>query len=228
MVRSFGVFVIVFFVLAGGLPDANAASEWCRSVQAPQIHIETSTDNVSYDFSKSEKDLNGFSIDTVNPYSDNVITDVGGLMRGGITVSQSMRYGTLTNTRTHEICYWYTNIDITLHINPTIYIASEFPQGSCKHNAIMQHEQQHVMIDRQIVNKYAQSIGQVVKAEVQRQQVYGPVSLGRQAEVEAFLKSNMQKIVSQHTDVMNQERKQRQQAFDSLQEYERVNRLCKK
>ncbi|HNQ92339.1 MAG TPA: hypothetical protein PKI93_05340 [Alphaproteobacteria bacterium] len=220
-----GLFAAVFAM--GGVSASSFAENWCKSVQAPQIHIKTSTDSVSYNFSLSEKALNGFSIDTVNPYGGNVITDVGGLMKGGIVVSQSMRYGTMTNTRTNEVCYWYTDIDISLHINPTIYIASEFPHGTCKHNAIMQHEQQHVMIDRQIVNKFAPLIGQAVKNEVRRQTTFGPISTSRQAELEAYLKSNMQTIVNRQTDIMNAERKQRQQALDNLQEYERVNHVCK-
>ncbi len=222
-------FIFMSLSVCGSLalsPPAFAQG-WCRSVQSPQIHVKTSTDQVRYDFSRSEKDLNNFSVDTVNPYGKSVITDVGGLMQGGISASQSMRYGTMTNNASREICYWYTNIDVMLHINPTIFIAREFPQGSCKHNAILAHEQQHVMIDREIVNKYAKIIGDALNNEVRKKSVFGPLPLSRQGELEAYLKSNMQNILTVYTQKMNDERKQRQQAFDNLKEYERVNHMCK-
>ncbi len=218
---------LIFLSMTAVLMPSAFAQGWCRSVQFPQINIKTSTDQVRYDFSKSEKNLNNFSVDTVNPYGKSVITDVGGLMQGGISASQSMRYGTKTDTRTNEICYWYTGIDVSLHINPTIYVANEFPQGTCKHNAILAHEQQHVMIDREIVNKYAKIIGDALNSEVRKQSVFGPLPLAQQGQLEDYLKKNMQNILTIYTQKMNDERKQRQQALDNLKEYERINHMCK-
>lgn len=207
--------------------SAKADNAWCTARQAPQINIKTSTDNISYDFSKSEKQLNTFHIDSVNPYGDNVITDVGGLMEGGISLSQSMEYGTLTNTGTQQICYWYTKVDVTLHIQPTIYVASEFPKGSCKHNAILEHEHQHVIIDREIVNKYAALIGTSLQTELARQKIYGPIPLNQKTWLEQSLKDRMQSLLSAYGNQMNAERKQRQQAFDNINEYQRVNKMCR-
>ncbi|HRK98158.1 MAG: hypothetical protein KDJ26_04045 [Alphaproteobacteria bacterium] len=218
---------ILIFILLLGISIPVYADDWCKNVQSPQINVKTSTDNISYDFSKSEKELNGFSVDTVNPYGHDVITDVGGLMRGGISLSQSMSYGTLTNSLSKEICYWYTNINVTLHIFPTIYVANEFPKGTCKHNAILAHEHRHVIIDREIVNKYALVVGQALKEEMRRGHVYGPVPLSRQAELEKQLKKQMQAILTKYSEIINEERRSRQQALDNLQEYENVNTLCR-
>ena len=219
---AFAIFGAV--LMFSGIAQSDS---WCKSVQAPHIHVKTDTDSVRYDYSKSEKQLNNFNIDTVNPYGDNVITDVGGLMEGRINMGQRMKYGTLTNTHTNEICYWYTEITVTLHISPTIYVANEFPKGTCKHNAILGHEHQHVMIDREIVNKYASQIGKALYEEVNARGVYGPVSVNKRAQLEATLKNRMEKLLTTYSDKMNAERRQRQQALDSLNEYERVNKVCK-
>lgn len=198
----------------------------CKSSKIPKINVRTSTNPVVYDFSKAERDLNGFSVDTVNPYGEGVSTDVGGLMRGGITVSHSVKYETVTNSQSREMCYYYSQVDIVIHINPTVYVAREFPQGSCKHNAILQHENQHVIIDREVVNKYAQIIGQNVSADVSRQSMFGPIAESGRAQMEAYIADHMKQMISTYTDQMNNERRQRQQAHDSMAEYERVNRLC--
>lgn len=222
LLRVFFLTGLVFFLQASPV----LAEGWCTSVQSPHIRVKTDTDNIQYDFSKSEKDLNHFSIDTVNPYGDSVITDVGGLMQGRINVSQRMKYGTLTNTRTSEICYWYTEVTVSLHVSPTIFVAKEFPKGSCKHKAILDHEHQHVMIDREIVNKYAKMIGDTLYREVSERGVFGPVPLSKSTQLEGQLKKRMELLLTQYSDQINEERRIRQQALDSLSEYERVNKAC--
>lgn len=226
--RCFAFFALAGAVISGFVPveAAFAKSSWCQMTKAPVVNIRASTDKISYNFTTSEKSLNGFDVDTINPYGKNVITDVGGLMKGGIETSQSMRFSTLTNPRLREVCYWYDTVDVNIHINPTIYIASEFPQGSCMHNAIMEHEQKHVTVDREMVNKYAQLIGNAIKAETDRQPIYGPVPLAQEKAIEAAIKSKMQSIVTNLIAQMDQERKTRQQVVDNLSEYQRVNALC--
>lgn len=219
-----GLAVLSVFVLASVPAFAEFA---CKSETVPKINVRTSTTPVAYDFTKTEKDLNNFSVDTINPYGESVSTDVGGLMRGGITVSHSVKYETVTNRLSREMCYWYSQIDIVIHINPTIYVAREFPQGSCKHNAILQHETRHVIIDREVVNKYAQIIGQNVSDDVSRQSVFGPIAESDHGQMEAYIADHMKQIVSRYTNEMNAERRQRQQAHDSMAEYERVNNMCR-
>lgn len=226
--KIFAVFVLSGAVISGFVPAAGAfaQSSWCQMNKAPVVNIRASTDKISYNFTTSEKSLNGFDVDTVNPYGKNVITDVGGLMKGGIETSQSMRFSTLTNPRLKEVCYWYDTVDVNIHINPTIYIASEFPERSCMHKAIMEHEQKHVTVDREMVNKYAQLIGNAIKAETDRQPIYGPVPLAQEKAIEEAIKGKMKSIVTSLTAQMDEERRVRQQAVDNLSEYQRVNSLC--
>jgi hypothetical protein len=143
MKNRFALSVLTCLAALGSFSGAAFAAEasWCKPDKAPRVTVKASTDQVSYNFSKSEKDLNKFHVDTVNPYGGNVITDVGGLMAGGIETRQSMRFSTLTHQGLGQTCYWYDTVDVLVHIQPTIYIASEFPKGTCKHNAIMGHEQ---------------------------------------------------------------------------------------
>lgn len=206
----------------------KAIAGGCVAQDTPQVSVKTSTDNISYNFTQSMKQLDRKPINTINPYGRDVITDVGGLMQGGIRISEQMRYGTLTNPNTNQICYWYTMITVSIHINPTVYVASDFPRGTCMHNAILAHEHQHVMIDRDIVNKYAQIIGHALRQELARQSAYGPYSTSQQSQVEDGLKTSISNFIQNYANQMNAERQQRQQALDNINEYERVNHLCKK
>jgi hypothetical protein len=220
-------FVILTMLFCGFSRPAQA-DNWCTPNKAPTINIKTSTDQISYDFSRSEKQLNNFDISTVSPYGNNVITDVGGLMKGGIETQQRMSFETMTNQRTQQVCFWHDTIEVMLHIKPTIFIASEFPQGSCMHNSIMGHEQKHIQVDREIVNKYAALIGQAFQNDVSQYRVFGPFPTSNQDAALEQVKTRMQNILRQYTDQMSTERKSRQQQIDNLGEYERVNKSCKR
>lgn len=220
----FAITVLALLPLQAKAADKN----WCVPKNPPSINIRTSTDQVSYNFTLSEKHLDKFSVSTVNPYGNNVITDVGGLMKGGIESQQQMTFGTTTNPRTNEICYWHNTMDIYIHIKPTIYVASKFPRGTCMHNAILAHEHKHVVVDREIVNKYAALIGNALRSDITQYRTYGPVPLSQKSALESQLKQRMQSIFTSYTTQMSAERKARQQEVDSLSEYERVNHLCPK
>jgi hypothetical protein len=210
------------------LSNIGYANDWCKPSKAPSINIKTSTDNISYDFNLSEKQLNKFDSSTVNPYGSNVITDVGGLMKGGIETKHQMSFATLTNPRTKQMCFWYDKVEVSLHIRPKIYVARDFPKGSCMHSAILGHEHKHVIVDREIVNKYAALIGDALKYTVARNPVFGPISTDQKQIMLDQVKINMQNIVQEYISQMSNERKQRQQAVDNLAEYERVNKSCKR
>lgn len=224
-------FLTVLMILAGAAlatpAAASSTGNWCKADNAPRIEIKTSTDQVSWDFTQSEKQLNRFKIDTVNPYGKEVITDVGGLMQGGIELKESMRFKTLTHNGLNQICYWFDTIVVTLHIKPTIYIATEFPRGSCKHEAIREHELKHIAVDREIVNKYANMLGQAVRDEMMRQTVFGPYNVSQSGQAEAYIRGRLERLLKTYSRLMDDERRTRQQKVDSLSEYERVNRMCR-
>lgn len=220
--------LVILTLAVCGVSQSARAENWCKATKAPSITIRTSTDQINYDFSRSEKQLNNFSITTVSPYASNIITDVGGLMKGGIETQQRMSFGTLTNSQSRQICIWHDSIDVMLHIKPTIYIANEFPPGTCMHDSIMGHEQKHIQVDREIVNKYAALIGQALRNDVAQYAVFGPFPVSNQQAALEQIKSRMQNILRQYTNQMSAERKSRQQQIDNLSEYERVNKSCKR
>lgn len=217
---------LIISLISMGFTTTSHAESWCEAKSPPSINIHTSTDDISYNYSLSKKDLDHFEISTVNPYASNVITDVGGLMKGGIETKQNLSFGTMTNYATQEICFWYDKVDIYLHIKPTIYIANDFPRGSCMFNAIMEHEQKHVLVDREIVNKYAATIGNAIQGDIARSRLFGPSPLSQKNEIQSAIGKKVQDLLNQYTTQMSDERRKRQQKIDSLEEYERINHLC--
>ena len=220
-----------FVVFLGCLllaPIANAQDRpgWCRPDNPPEINIKPASEDIDYDFSLSIAEINKKKIDTENPYGDGVISRAGGLMSGGIRTKHRFRIATKTKRRDNLACAWFDTITVRMIIEPTIYVAREFDKGSCPRRAILDHEQKHIRVDRQVVNKYAKEIGHTLKDYVDKYNIYGPVRARRLKDLQARMADRLKRIITQVSRRMERERSQRQQAIDTRAEYKRVRKQC--
>ncbi len=199
----------------------------CQLKRAPQINITASDTAVKYDTSKSQAELDNFQYDTVSPYGQNVQTHVGGLMSGSVSISQNIRIMQETYAALNQGCLYIDSINVKIHIDPTIYIANHYKRTGCMFNAIMEHEQKHIKVDRMIVNKYSALIGKSLYAALKpANYTYGPFQMSQMPLAQENIQASVQSILKTYSEQMSAERQAKQQAVDSLQEYERVRKLC--
>jgi hypothetical protein len=213
-------------VLSAGAFAAPQNAVWCRPDKPARVDVRAGSEDIRWDFSKSTEQLRNFDIDTKNPYGDHGHFEVGGLMKGGINMEQTMRFSSLTHQGLRQICVYYDSVNVRFNITPTIYIANKHQPGTCKHNAIKEHEMKHIAVDRKIVNKYAALVGRMIKAEIDRAAIYGPVPFTQAAQVQSHMKQRMENILRTASAQMEAERAKLQQAVDSREEYDRVSRQC--
>lgn len=212
-------FAAGYVMMAG----TQARPSWCNPDKAPQIRVVPKMAPIAYDFSKPMAQMNNIHIDTVNPYGNDVHTDTGGVMHGSVQLKASSSYRTTSYQGLS--CAYFEKITISVELTPKIYIAREYPRGGCKHRAVMEHELKHVAVERQIANKYAQIIGNQMVAAIKKYPVFGPVPSSQQTSQHQQMTGLIQNMVSRLSDKMALERKQRQQAVDNINEYNRVNKI---
>lgn len=214
-------------------PAPAAPSELHRSVAIecePQdmtkINVIWSTDQISYDNSKSMKQLSDMPIDTKSPYAAHVVTQVGGLMRGGLEVTTNYKISKARYEFYKQNCLWMSEIDIRININPTIYIAREYPKNSCMYKAVLEHEMKHIQVDRDVATQYQSQLRDMASKVAQKVGVVGPKSdiEARRTEkkIKAYFSENMNLILEK----MYAERRERQQKVDNIEEYKRVQSQC--
>lgn len=216
-------------ILAAGMlwTQASAPQLRCSRQPPPPVRVIPSLGQTRHDNSLSQRDLNKMDIDTVNPYG-NRETHVGGLMSGEIRVEHKVGFVQEVYQQFNQICVHYDTVTVNMVINPTIYIASEHKPGSCRYRAIFGHEEKHVEADRVVVNKYARRIGEALSFALNKYgATYGPFPASQIGEAQRRLQAYIDGIVKTEVDAMNVERLSVQQAIDSLEEYERVRRLCR-
>ncbi|NQZ15005.1 MAG: hypothetical protein HRT94_09315 [Alphaproteobacteria bacterium] len=199
----------------------------CKPKVSPKINILPTKSSVKYDYSKSKNDLERFDIDTVSPYGSEHRTHVGGLMSGQIQLAQQTEFMQEMYDHVGYGCVYIKKIDVKIHIDPTIYIASEYKQGSCKHRQIKKHEKKHVREDQLVVNKYADLVGKDLKAILNAGGYsFGPYKISELLPVQKRLQDKLEQAVKARHAEMQEERQKRQQAIDSKEEYESIAAAC--
>lgn len=199
----------------------------CNAPKPPKINILPSKSRVRYDFTKKKAQLNSVDIDTVSPYGPNHQTMVSGLMSGAIQIKHEVSFLHETYDMLDQGCVYLSSVDVMVHIDPTIYIAKEYPPGSCMHNSVLNHERKHVREDQLIVNKYANQIGHALTQVVNSQRgSFGPYETARMPFVQKNVQNSITKVIKRFNDQMNLERQRRQQAIDTIEEYESIGKEC--
>lgn len=200
----------------------------CHAKTAPKINVTPSKSRVKYDFTRSKAQLNTVDIDTVSPYGPQHKTNVSGLMSGSIQVKNQVGFMHETYEQLGQGCLYLKSVDVRVHIDPTVYIAREHPQGSCMHTAVLEHERKHVREDQLIVNKYANIIGKALANVVNSQgAAFGPYEKARMPFVQQNIQNSLNEVVKKYNQKLNDERRKRQQAIDSFEEYESIGKRCK-
>lgn len=226
--RSFLLIPLIALCLSAEPVSAQTSGVACPEKGPPQVQVRMTSKQVNYDFTLSQSQLVNFDIDTQSPYDQGSHVEIGGLMNGEISVNTNVSFGWAAQKRSGETCYWYDTITVTLHIEPTIYVAKEHPQGSCMHNSILAHEMKHIDVDRDIIKKYSGQIENDIRNVSAKVGVIGPVSRQSAEKTREKMMAIIEKTVSNRAEKMYTERRATQQAIDSLQEYERVTNSCKR
>jgi len=199
----------------------------CQNKVPPRINVIPSKSRVRYDFTKRKSQLNTVDVDTVSPYGPQHKTEVSGLMSGSIQVKHEISFMHEMYQSIDAGCLYIRSVDVSVHIEPTIYVAAEYAKGTCMHNAVLAHEHKHVREDQLIVNKYATIIGKAMQRVVNAQGAsFGPYSINRVPLVQKNVQNSLNTVLKKYNDQMNAERRKRQQAIDSFEEYESIGKRC--
>lgn len=220
--------MVIFDPLTAGtlLVLAGAGNASCQLPKSVEISVIPRTNDVQIDTSQTLAEVQKQQIDTIDPYGYNSLSHTNAYMKGSVGLKSQVQldykpYGA------DGLCIWYDTVKIEIFIDPTIVIGSEVAADKCMYNAVLNHEMKHVRVDREIVNKYAKSIGaKIFDGLKQRGFLVGPVKGEHGQEIADRMKSTVSQLIELEQRKMEIERAERQQAVDSLDEYERVNSEC--
>lgn len=212
-------------VTVGGLFILASNSYYCQMPKPTEINILPETHEIQYDFSHTTEDLSAVHSNTVSPYASGVDTTTGGLRHDAPVVQTQIKWGTQTRERSGASCIWYDTVTVKITLSPTIYIASDYQSDVCR-QAILEHEERHVQVDRDVMNRFAQRLGASLQKAVRAAGAVGPYNVSQQDDMEQKMVTYIQNTIKIEEDAMHTEMRALQSQVDSLDEYERVSKIC--
>jgi hypothetical protein len=201
----------------------------CQMKEAPKINVIAKGLDRGIDHSRTVHQLNAFKPSVgPSPYGEDAETYLQGVARGGVSVDGQYRYGGETYNKLGVSCLYVKQVDLVVTLDSTIFIAKDYPKGTCHYNAVLAHEKRHVAVDTQLVNKYSNIMVKAVNNTLKSiGYAQGPFPAARIPAVQAKIEAYLGEIVSQYAKNFTMERDMLQGQVDTLAEYDRVHALCK-
>lgn len=119
------------------------------------------------------------------------------------------------------LCWWVTNLQITVTTHTKVYIAREVPKNSCLWKEVMRHEAKHVKIDQKLFAQLADTVRPKVVKAVSRS-----VPANDKAQAEEIFRSRVTRATDEAIKAFVVKRNKRQLSIDTREEYTRANRIC--
>lgn len=216
-------------IAAAGLLTLAAAGgniPTCTVPKAPTISINATTQEIRYDYSRTEAQLTAMKSDTINPYAPGTDTATGGLRQDKPEMKMNVRVG-YRGTKNGPTCFWYDSIVVQIELKPVIYIARENQSGSCG-AAILEHEKKHIAVDHRVANSFAATVGEVVRNAVNEAGALGPYNADRIDATQKMMIEHIQSAVQSRQLAYESDMRRQQAQVDTLAEYERVSKICNK
>lgn len=199
----------------------------CVADSKAKVSVVPSRSDVTYDFSKDRAAMQEMHVDTISPYGKDRETHLNGAMSGSIQIESSVNY--LGDVYTSgQVCVYIDQIGVKIHFDPTIYIVSEYPEGTCEHEAVLEHEKKHLKINQIVINKYTDRIAKTLSYALNKYGwTFGPVPEDNTQALYQRLNDYYVGIVKSEEQRMYEELTRLNQDLDSLEEYERVGNACR-
>jgi hypothetical protein len=145
----------------------------------------------------------------------------------GITIRSdqlNMRVGTRTMALPDgRQCVWATTVEAWIG-NPEldVYVAANYVPGTCEHSVVLQHENQHVAIDRGVVRAYGPRIGAALRDIVRRSFPMVTTDPKLTDRLPDWLMQSLRPLI----DAMDADLERRNGALDTPENYRRTAALC--
>ena len=222
--------IFLLFLLAVTLhaAPARAADSLCGHPARPAIDVTVISAPVAFDTKRTKEELALLEINTASPWPQAYHTIVGGVMQGKISADHKISFNRASDKADGTGCVWFNKIEVTLRIDPKIYIAGELRNNSCWFRAVFAHEVRHAEEDLALMGKFGTQINGGLHLAFNTPADYssGNVPLVVIDALQKRMEGDVTQILNVMLEMMMRERAQRQQAIDSLNEYVRINSQC--
>jgi hypothetical protein len=216
-----GILTFAALVLAAG---GAAASVTACPAEHTEVRISKEIGEPRIDYSKRAGQLETMKFpDPVA--SDRSFTRVAGLTVAAIAVDSEIRIASSAGSTPGEpTCAWPSVVTVTLSTAPTVYVGAD--HGICSREVGLDHEMEHVAIDKKVIDAYGPIFRQRLDAMVDAMNAAAPEAGLDLGSWRSRIEEKINAVISVVSDSLNDDRSSRHRRLDSPQEYLRLSLAC--
>ena len=152
---------------------------------------------------------------------------IGGLTQSEINANVTLSFDSETTFLAGNGCLWVTTLTVQMSLSPVVFIASDWPEGDCRYQAMLEHEMKHVETDRAVLKEFQSRMTNNFRSMIQPVAAQGPMASSSMYQAQENLVARVnQRLQSEMAD-LQQERDRRQQAIDTPEEYRALGARCR-
>lgn len=198
----------------------------CDPNPPADIHINFQNNPVQIDNTKTSEYLARLKEKSVSPHYGSEFPITGGITDGNFKITFDMDFLNTIRPLLNKACVHIKNVDITVAYTPTVYIANNYPPGTCRYELTKEHEMKHVNVDIDTLKYFFPDIKAVSEAAVAQWQKPHSVS---KKQIEPFQNNILEQFsdtLKKTSDALQQVRVLRQKEIDSRAEYQYLSAAC--
>jgi hypothetical protein len=174
------------------------------------------------DNSKTNEQLKAMKVNDALT-NDPKFVETTGITAATISVDSEIRTKS-SGPEKGPVCISPSVVSIKLSTAPTVYVDAS--HGTCRQTVAMEHEMQHVAIDRNLIDRYVPIFRSRIAAMADAIGSVSADSYDTSSMVRERIEEKINAMLSVTYDAMSAERFLAQREHDSLEEYRRVSVAC--
>lgn len=213
---------LVALLAVAALPVAAQASCPPPDIQ-PAVTIEILDAPITYDFRRSEAEIGMLAQVGGARHASHPGTVVRGLTTSEFTIQPSIR--TRHMTVRGGVCAHPVSMTLRLgYSSLAVLVQSEYPPGTCQHQAILDHEHMHVRVLREALARHLPAISQAARSGLQ--EAWTRLPAPDQASGQAYVTLTVMPWISAAVARYSAERDARNAALDTPSSYLATRQSC--
>lgn len=219
-----------FYVFLLCLPKETIAAVSCQPDRNAKVTLDIKVNDIEIIENRSIIDLTYVSNSSREEQNLPALGITYGLAYDKVESNPKINYSYKTDES--GFCLRVNEIVLEVTYMPVIYIAREYPRGSCHYNHVMKHELQHVAMYQDVRDRYLRRMDRRLTLYLKTNQVYSSRGNETREDVLEKMQRDLFQEISDIKQAMDEERDLKNSKIDSPESYKaiamRIEDLCDK
>ena len=157
----------------------------------------------------------------------------GSMHNPGITLAEhelntGYQIGGVSHGRGRSCCVWVDSLQVDFSYHKMdVYVSSQYAEGSCPYQVVLDHENQHVAINQRVFAKYLDWMRRALAADRSIPTKANPLSVASMAQGKSAVSARVNRLLNPIYAKFKREVMVENGKIDTIENYKRTQAKCK-